>query len=270
VDARTSKQFEFIELVLAYEGLLTNQRLRETFGISSVQSSRIIAAYRNTYPRNTSPVKGEGRGRYMPTSRFSPAIATLSIDRYFRAVANTSINIEMEEVRQDFTHVDPGYFRILHAAVTINGAVQITYRSMNNPEGTERVVHPRAFVFAGRRWHLRAFDEVTEEHRDFNLARIYAAEPVEKTTPTPLDFDWDEYVNLQLRPHPSLNSAQEKLIRDELFSGAAGRQVTTRRALVRYVLRDLEVAENPDTQQPPEYQLYLLRIEEHSEKASLG
>lgn len=270
MDTRTSKQFEFIELVLAYEGLLTNQRLRETFGISSVQASRIIAAYRNAHPRNTSPVKGEGRGRYMPTSRFSPAIATLSIDQYFRAVANTSVNIEMEEVRQDFTHVDPGYFRILHAAVTFNGAVQIIYRSMNNPEGLERVVHPKAFVFAGRRWHLRAFDEATGEHRDFNLARIRAAEPVEKATPTPLDVDWEEYVNLQLRPHPGLNSAQERLIRDELFNGAAGRQVTTRRALVAYVLRDLEVAENPETQQPPEYQLYLSRIEEHSEKASHG
>tara|TARA_R110002124_G_scaffold14345_9_gene64126 strand:- start:27191 stop:27976 length:786 start_codon:yes stop_codon:yes gene_type:complete len=261
MDARTSKQFEFIELVLAYEGLLTNQRMRETFGISSVQASRIIATYRNAYPRNTSPIKGEGRGRYMPTSRFSPAIATLSIDQYFRAVANTSINVEMEEVRQDFTHVDPGHFRVLHASVTMNGAVQIIYRSMNNPGGTERVVHPRAFVFAGRRWHLRAFDETTEEHRDFNLARICGAELVEKATTTPPDFEWDEYVNLQLRPHPRLNSAQEQLIRDELFNGAAGRQVTTRRALVRYVLRDLEVAENPDTQQPPEYQLYLYRID---------
>ena len=270
MDSRTSKQFEFIELVLAYEGLLTNKRLRETFGITSVQASRIISAYRNAYPRNASPAKGEGRGRYIPTPRFTPGIAALSIDRYFRAVANNRVNIEMEEVRQDFTHMEPKCFRILHGVTAINGAVQVTYRSMNNPAGVERILHPKAFVFAGRRWHLRAFDEATGEHRDFNLARISTAEPVEKDKPTPLDSDWEEYVILQLRPHPRLNSAQEQLIRDELFNGAAGRQVKTRRALVTYVLRDLEVAENTDIQRPPEYQLYLSRIEEYPEKVGHG
>lgn len=262
MDERPHKQFEFIELVLAYEGLLTNQRLRETFGITGVQASRIIAAYRDAHPHNIATDKGKGKGRYIPTPRFSPTVAMLRIDHYFRATSNTSTSIEVEEVRQDFTHVDPKIFRALHSAVHVKGAVHINYRSMNNPEGVERVVHPRAFVFAGRRWHLRAFDEVTEEHRDFNLARIGAAEAAEKSASTPLDVDWDEYVKLQLRPHPLLNSAQERLIRDELFNGAAGRQVTTRRALVPYVLRDLEVAENPDTQQPPEYQLCLSKIED--------
>lgn len=84
------------------------------------------------YPR--SPVKGEGRDCYMPTSRFLPAIATLSIVRYFRAIANTNVNIEMEEIRQDFTHVDPMHFSILHSAVSTKSTGRITYHSMNNPE----------------------------------------------------------------------------------------------------------------------------------------
>ena len=78
---------------------------------------------------------------------------------------------------------------------------------------------------------------------------------------TPPNEDWEEIVHLQLRAHPKLSPAQEQLIRDEFFSGAAGRQVTTRRALIPYKLRELEVAENPETQQPPEYQLYLYRVE---------
>lgn len=261
MDQRTSKQFEFIELVLAYEGLVTNQRLQETFDISCVHASRILASYRKAHPRNIAPLTGEGRGRYAQTSRFAPAIATLSIDRYFRAVASDSNNIAMEDVRQDFTQVDPKYFRILHSAANANGTVQIIYHSMNNPEGTERIIHPKAFVFAGRRWHVRAFDEATKEHRDFNLARIRKTEPATKSIPTPVDADWEERVHLQLRPHPLLSTAQARLIRDELFDGAAGRQLTTRRALVAYVLRDLEVAEDPELQQPPEYQLYLSRID---------
>lgn len=260
-DKRTHTQFEFIELVLAYEGLVTNQRLREQFDISNVQASRILASYREAYPQNISQLTGEGRGRYAPTPRFAPAVATLSVDRYFHAASSTNVHIQMEDVRQDFTHVAPLTFRTIHSAMSTGSAVQIVYRSMNHPEGHERLIHPRAFVFAGRRWHVRAFDEVTEEHRDFNLARIRQVEYAQKTLETPTDSNWEEYVHLLLRPHPLLNPAQEQLIRDELFKGATGRRVTTRRALISYVLRELEVAENPDVQRPPEYQLYLYRTE---------
>jgi predicted DNA-binding transcriptional regulator YafY len=261
VDKRTFQQFELIELVLAYEGLITNQRLREKFGISSVQASRVLASYRTAYPRNITLLTGEGRGRYAPTARFVPAVTTLSIDRYFQVANQTSKHIQMEDVRQDFTQVDPQQFRILHSAVSTESAVQILYRSMKHPEGLTRVIHPLAFVFAGRRWHVRAFDVMSSEHRDFNLARIQQVNVAQKNIQTPVDTDWEELVHLQLRPHPKLTPAQEQLIRDELFNGAAGRRVTTRRALIPYMLRELEVAENPEIQQPPDYQLYLYREE---------
>lgn len=258
---RTHAQFEFIELVLAYEGLVTNQRLREQFGISNVQASRILAAYRKTNPRNLSLVSGEGRGRYVPTPRFVPAVATLNVDRYFSVAARTDTSVPREDVRQDFTQVDPRTFREIHAAITTGSALQAVYRSMTHPDGRERVVHPSAFVFAGRRWHLRAFDEDTGEHRDFNLARFQKAELTQKGVETPKDLDWEEQVHLLLHPHPLLTPAQARLIRDELFRGATGRRVTTRRALIPYVLKELEVAKDPDAQRPPDYQLYLYRIE---------
>ena len=261
VDKRTQTQFEFIELVLAYEGLLTNQQLREQFCISSVQASKILASYRQAHPDNIQHLKGKGRGRYAPTPHFEPAYATLSVDQYFHAVAKSSAHIQMEDARHDFTQVDPQKFRIIHLAMSSDSAVQIIYRSMNNPNGRERVIHPLAFVFAGRRWHVRAFDEDSNEHRDFNLARIWQVDSIQKSIDTPRDLDWEEHIHLQLRAHPLLNPDQEQLIRDELFKGAAGRSVKTRRALIKYVLRELEVAENPEVQRPPNYQLYLYRIE---------
>lgn len=248
-------------MLLAYEGQITNQRLREKFGVSSVQASRILSSYRETYPYNTQPLLGQGRGRYAPTARFKPEVAQLSIEGYFRSVGTRLGHVAVEDTQKDFTNVDPSLFRIIHSAMNHRSAVRILYRSMNHPEGLERVVHPQAFVFAGRRWHIRAFDESTSEHRDFNLARVWQAGSAPKNTGTPIDADWEERVHLELRTHPSLTPGQQLLIRDELFKGAIGRRVTTRRALVRYVLRDMEVAEDPKTQQPPEYQLYLHRIE---------
>jgi len=260
-DKRTRTQFEFIELVMAYEGLVTNQLLREKFGISSVQASRILASYRKTHPHNILQLNGEGRGRYAPTTQFIPAVATLSVGRYFDVAGKTNVHVQMEDTRHDFTDVDPKKFREIHSAMNTVSAVQIVYRSMNHPEGKERTIHPRAFVLAGRRWHVRGFDEATEEHRDFNIGRIWQVDFAQKSVETPKDPDWDENVHLQLRPHPLLNPAQARLIRDELFKGAAGRHVTTRRALVAYVLRELEVAENPELQRPPIYQLYLYQTE---------
>ncbi len=260
-DKRTLQQYEFIELVLAYEGLITNKRLQTQYDISGVQASRILASYRKAHPQNIMQLQGEGRGRYAPTARFSPEVAKLSLDIYYHNVAANSNFMQMEDLRQDFTHIDPKKFRPIFSAITTSLAIKILYRSMNHPEGLERIIHPRAFAFAGRRWHLRAYDELNDEHRDFNLARIWEVETVQKNVDTPKDLDWEDYVHLQIRPHPLLTPGQEQLIRDELFKGATGRTVTIRRALVNYVLRELEVANNPDEQRPPEYQLYLYRRE---------
>jgi len=261
LDSRTRLQFEFIEMLLAYEGEITNQRLREKFGVTSVQASRVLASYRETFPYNTQTLKGQGRGRYVPTVRFKPEIASLSIEAYFQSVKDRVTHVKVENTQRDFTNVDPALFRVIHSAMDQCSAARIVYRSMNNPDGIERVVHPQAFVFAGRRWHVRGFDELTKQHRDFNLARISCAKSAFKEIVTPTDIDWEEKVRLELRPHTSLTEGQQKLIRDELFKGAIGRRITTRRALVRYVLRDLEVAEDPSVQLPPEFQVYLFREE---------
>ncbi len=240
--------------------MITNARLREQFGVSNVQASRILASYRLAFPQNLEIIRGESRGRYGPSTRFKPGAAGLSVDRYFQIALKSNIPISFEDTRYDFTNVDPKTFRMIHSAISNENALEIKYRSMNNPNGLERIIHPLAFAFAGRRWHVRAFDETTSEHRDFNLARIDSVKSVNTNIIPPADKDWNEIVELQLRPHPDLSPDQKQLIRDELFSGASGRNVSTRKALIKYVLRELEVAEDPLKQQPPEYQIYLYRL----------
>jgi predicted DNA-binding transcriptional regulator YafY len=260
LDSKIRAQFEYIELILAYEGVVTNQHVRQQFGVASVQASRILAAYRDKYPRNIQVLSGEGKGRYGPKPGFTPEIATLGIDNYFSIAAKHKHRFQIEDLRQDFTEVSPEKFRIIHKAMVDGAAVQILYRSMNHPDGVQRIIHPLAFAFAGRRWHLRAFDEMTAAHRDFNLARIFEAAEAVKSVDTPTDSDWEEVVTLDLRAHPQLSEAQKRLIRDEFFKGTAGRQVRVRRSLVKYFLREMEVAEDADKQKPPEFNLHLYSI----------
>lgn len=260
MNTQRDKQFEYIELVLAYEGLLTNQKIRDAFDVTPVQASRIIGLYREAHPENITLTKGTGRGRYAPSARFSPAVAALSVDAYFQKVAKANENNPVEVVHNDLTQVDPMCFRSIHAAIGASSAVEVRYFSMNHPEGCDRVIHPRHFVFAGRRWHVRGFDELTNEYRDFNLARIERVRPTDPSVAPPKDLDWEQYVLLQIRPHPMLTPPQAKLIRKELFNGAAGRQIRTRKALITYVLTDLVAAEDPNLQTPPEYQIYLYQV----------
>nr|WP_154224728.1 hypothetical protein [Marinicella rhabdoformis] len=103
---------------------------------------------------------------------------------------------------------------------------------------------------------------MTSEYRDFNLARIKSIKPASKALDIPKDLEWDTHVNLIIKPHPMLTPDQEILVRDELFKGAAFRSMKTRKALIGYLLRELEVAENPEKQTPPEYQLHLHSIKE--------
>jgi len=260
-DKRKLLQFEFIEFILAYEGIITNSRLREQFDVATVQASRVLAAYRQTFPRNIDVASGEGRGRYCITSRFSAEIAKLHIDRYFELVGRSHEGVPKEVVRYDFTNIAPEKFRVLNFAITSKSAICLNYRSMNHPDGKLRVIHPTAFVSAGRRWHIRAFDESTNSYRDFNLSRIAELKPSDKSIETPDDTEWNTQVNLLLKPHPMLTPAQSKLIRDELFEGVSSRIIKTRKALMHYVIRELEVATEPEHQLPPNFQIYLHRVE---------
>ena len=257
------EQFSFIDEVLAFEGLITNERIRRRFTVKTVQASRILANYRERYPRNLTPVRGQGRGRYQTLASFKPAKSKLDVVSYFAGAGRNNACVEIYDARQDLTQVEPLHFRTLFRAIMDRTMLAVVYRSMNHPNGLERIVQPRAFAYAGRRWHVRAFDSHSGEFRDFNLARfrsIYVSTASGAHVPDK-DLDWEARVTLVLRPHEQLTEDQQRLIQDEFFNGAAQHRVTTRRSMVDYVLRELEVAAHPAEQVPPTYQLQLHRIE---------
>lgn len=261
MNARQKEQFRFLELMAAYEGLVTNKMLRDQFNIKNVQASRIITGYIEVAPNNLKRHHGTGRGNYGPTHRFNALFSDLSVSEYLRVRPGDS-SVVMEDSSQDMTQIDPKLFRSLFKAIKSKEAASVIYHSMTNPEGVERTIHPLAFAFAGKRWHLRAYDELKSDHRDFNLARISSITQSTKMIDTPRDDKWETFVETRIRAHPDLTTAQQKVIRDEFFNGAALRVIKARSALKHYVLRDLEVAVDIKKQKPPEYQLALLASDE--------
>ena len=255
---QTAEQFRYIELMLLYEGVLTNQALRKRFNVSQVQASRIIKKYRDENPGHMERLAG--RGSYRIGSKLSLGETPHPVGDYFN---EEGISIEypcVATAQNDLTQTSPTVVRQLVQANIKGCGVTVTYSSMSHPQGKERLIFPHAFAFGGSRWHVRAFDVLNGEYRDFNLGRIEsAAIEMGHSPPAVVDEDWETFVELTIGPHPGLSLDQQRMIRREYFGGTAGRIVTVRKAIEMYSVRHLEVATDTRNQLPPEFLLAVLR-----------
>lgn len=252
--AQTVEQFRYITFMLAFEGVVTNRDLREYFAVSQVQSSRIIRRYQDEHRGFME--RGSGRGEYVPGPRFQCDPAHYEIGGYFQLRWNDSPASWVYKPTIDLTKTNPEIAQVLIRATRQGCAADVVYRSMNHPCGKERRLFPHAFAYAGRRWHMRALDEELGEFRDFNIARVVKAQLApQSNAPDIVDSEWAQWVEVTIKAHPDLNGDQVTMIRDEYFRGRAGRVIRVREAMLNYVLRELEVADDPSSQHPPEYQL---------------
>lgn len=127
---------------------------------------------------------------------------------------------------------------------------------MSTPLAQARRFFPQRLVQAGRRWHVRGFDERTMKHADFTLGRVSSATVVPDVwrRETPADIAWDTQVTFKISPHPLLTAAQATVIEREYMGSFASRQITCRAAMVPYVIQDLRISvKHSDT--PPDFQL---------------
>lgn len=262
-----------MEVLLRWEGALDNSRLREVFGIQSVQASRLLAAFLAEF---TDAVKRDTP--YAPitaTKSFRPRFAGNSFDEYLQLVQKlgvTHIDSTVEDLRLDLSPVLPALFAVITQACRKRMGLRIRYRSLVAPEGQDRLVYPHALVRAARRWHARAWCLQRQAFRDFALGRI--AKATLDAGPAPdealADKDWSELVKLVVQAHPGLSDGQARLLRDEYLGGEESRTLRVRRCMVGYTVQDLRIATEPARQKPPEYQLALSNAGDFSGEFGVG
>lgn len=262
-----------MEVLLRWEGEIDNSRLREVFGIQSVQASRLLAAFLSEF--------GEAVTRATPyapvtaTKSFRPRFAGNSPDDYLQLVqqlASTHVDATVEDLRLDLAPVLPALFAVISQACRRCVGLRIRYRSLAAPEGQDRLIFPHALVRAARRWHTRAWCSQRQDFRDFALGRIGNA--VLDVEPAPaaalVDREWAEFVKLVVKAHPSLPDGQARLLRDEYLGGEESRALRVRRCMVGYTVQDLRIATEPARQTPPEYQLVLANAGEFAGEFGVG
>lgn len=251
-----------MEILIQWEGSLDNARLREAFGVKTVQASRLL----NTFWELRRDVidRASPKAPLRPRADFDTVVPHSTPDDYLRLLENVveqqaTFQDVIVDARVDLAPEAPSTFAIILQACNQGLGLSITYSSMGSPQGTQRDIYPHSLVRAPRRWHVRAWCELRKDFRDFTVGRIANAQLLATAAPMHRadDKEWGRLVSLHIVAHPTLTEPQKNLVQREYFPGKAAMHLKVRSALVGYVVQDLRLALDPARETPPEYQLWL-------------
>lgn len=244
-----------LETVLTWEGAIDNERIRQLLDVKAVWASRLMGELVKRMGR-----RARRASAHAPLEFADPRSARRSPDEYLRIVNTHPERLTggfVEDARVDLSAVAPQVFSTLFRAVKQQAGVQIVYRSMSSPAGSERVIFPHAFVRAPRRWHVRAWCAQRLGFRDFTLGRMASAQLLDTSNAHPREDDaqWLRMLELVVVAHPALTVAQQEMISHEYFPGARAMRLRVRECLAAYAIQDLRLALDPSCELPPNYQL---------------
>lgn len=244
------RRLQFIDFRLQWERRINRKDLMEFFKISVPQASADLALYQNLMPGNmrydTSTRMYVANQHFEPRSDISGARQYLSqllaLHRGIVAAdqAFFSFAPPVESVPLPARSLDASTLLPLIQAIGEHGKLMVKYQSISRDEAQNRFISPHAFGYDGIRWHVRAYCELRRGFRDFVLGRILSADRPEATeVKSTDDLDWHTYVDLVLKPDPSLLPAQRRGIERDYAMKNGTSTVTCRKAMLYYTLRTL-------------------------------
>lgn len=249
-----------VEILLLWEGQVSRPRLAEIYDLHGTVLSRDMASYAELAPDNCE--YDTVARAYTATPYAKPQLTKGQFCEYEGLVGTLPAQglhagVELVSTQQHATDIMYRPFSRLHCAIRERKQVQIEYRSLSHPQALVRTIRPHAFIQAGPRWHLRAYCDRVKEFRDFNLGRIsQVGDPTTSLLPeAEEDLAWDTFISLRLIPHPQLNAAQAKLIRDEYMAGTVARAFEVRLPVSKYLVHAYRAAIDTNTQVPPDFLL---------------
>lgn len=250
---RQRERFAYIETELFWGDGVTAGQVASTFGLSRQMAQRAIDRYRKEHPGQM--YYAAKQKRHLPMTSFEPhyirttPIAFLDYLRgqalvgLYREDQNWSDLAVMDVDRLLRPDLPIPTIRTVLAALRRQQAVMIDYRKKSLEPGavTSRVISPHHLVFADDRYHIRAFCHTKKRYLDFVLSRIVHAEiATDDWISAEYDREWNEFVELRLKPNPSLPaSVQEAVLRGFEKAEPGSRSLRARKALLFYIKRKL-------------------------------
>lgn len=258
------RRLEFIEFRLYWEGAINRADITNFFSVSVPQASKDLSLYQEMAPGNLEYDKSEKR--YFTSKDFKPRFFTPNSDQYLsqlRLVADDTASAQgiWLSKHPDFAwmpiphrKVDPIVLRKFLAVIRDNQAIEILYQSMNpnRPDAIWRGITPHAFASDGLRWHVRAYCHIEMKFKDFLLSRcLKCRDAGEAQAKASDDKQWQETIDIKLRPNPRLSESQQRMIASDYNMKNDYLLLTLRKSLVYYFNKRLrfDVAEALDNPQ---------------------
>lgn len=266
------QRFMLLEARLIWAGAVTAGELRDAFDISTGKVEKDFARYCELCPENLR--RDAQTGVWLPTDAFEPrflrgtAEELLAVLRHHDSAANLPLAMAVADVASEILEPPTRSFDVrvlarINTAIREQRALEVAYQSMNHPEPRSIVIAPHVLVFT-RRWHARAWSETHQAFRDFLLSRMCGLPQVlgAAARQGTDDWDWQHHVSVKIAPHPSLTSAQKKVVEQDYGMRHGLLEKRVRLALVPYYLRLLHVGPGDIARSAAEQQIVLLNTEE--------
>ncbi len=264
--SQTQKERLFhIDFRLFFLGLVNRNDLVIRFGIKEAAATRDITLYKDIAPKNLEyDTKAKA---YIQRDGFTPifsyqsnqALAALLYGFGDDFVAD-SHPFDAAEAPTQLHLPACDILAFVTRAIYSQYAISINYRSLSSGL-TQREIIPHSLIDNGLRWHVRAFDRLKQQFSDFVINRIeqpgLVENPVVMDTETKTaDQQWNQFVELQLVPHPSLRYPETIAHEYGISNGELA--LSVRAAVAGYILRqwNVDCSEN-HALVGPEYHLWL-------------
>ncbi len=253
-----------IELLLYWEGRINTTPVMSVFGVTRQTAGKWIKDYQNE-SGNLLCYDAKDKAHHAQGTMQLCYIRG-SIDEYFdwrqlglfpnRSAQLVDKDSHIIRILPPDRFASPTIIPPLLTAIEQNTAVDCEYLSMtsSNPQG--RLIFPHAFVKAANRWHVRAYCALRQQFLDFVLSRFQSVEYDGKAADHSQEQDtyWNTQVELILAPDSRLNAQQKAIIEHDYGMTKGQLIISTRAALVKYTLDDLQIKTkmldaNPQAQQ---------------------
>jgi predicted DNA-binding transcriptional regulator YafY len=281
----TYLRYQFIEIIVFWEGRLNTNHLTDNFHISRQQASKIINAYHQNIAPNNLVYDAKLKG-YHATDQFKPLFSQGFLTEYLDVIKDLNFfqsiqggcflpnktHQSTQKIKQNWEilkpasrMIKPKILQTLIRAFKNQTRIEVSYASIQNPSGDDRIISPHTLVFTGFRWHVRAYCEKSGMFKDFVLSRfkkIIDDDCGQSNNTIHKDTNWHTFVNIIVKPDIRLTHEKKQLIEMDYGMTKGQLKIKTRGPLVQYTLQLLQIDPNTLKGKPSAQQIYVENLEE--------
>lgn len=244
VPQTTRDRLAFIDFALMFKGETNRVEICRRFNVYPTQVTKDFVLYKQFAPDNIvydSKLRMQVRGEnFKPLFEYNVSKTLSSLSHGFGDGMDLMIESQLP-IETPYLFNEPKLVIVskLTEALYKKLPISMQYISLSSGESSREIV-PHSIVNNGLRWHLRGFDRLTQEFRDFVLTRISSIKllhnnSIEEYEKMEADSDWNDEITLELIPHPKIK--YKKAIEQDYDMQDGKKILTVKVANADYLLR---------------------------------